>query len=669
MTEKLFFTSPDVFIIQNRLYAPSYSGHGKWVIFNAKTRKAFLAVGKDSFPEVLGLLALASNHPVSSFDLLKAGISTTESQIHKLIECDLLRHSSTPLSTNSPTFIQHYQLANLDYPFFDYFDPQWKKNDLEQMRQYARLVSPPPTIAERITEKNKQFYKLPTVSPQDLNPLQEEHSKPQKFSLTTFSAILRFVFGPIGEITGSEFGSWLHKTSPSGGARHPTEGVVVLPRNYYAELPAGIYVYDIKRHGLVELVGEYEKSILDSLGEDVLGFLIRSRVERAMWRYRDIRAFRPVLLDAGHVIETLELLLGYWGAATRVVSPPTCVSHDFSWLEEPELAMVLAGHAESIDNVQLPLSKIPQVSDGDYSGKHLTNPGMYITFEQGALTANVLWPERHQLKIDFSDFNVLTHCLPSTRGDRITSFEGILDAIPGATFANIKELCQRGALLPAEIGKEFYSGINLWVRHGWYLSLLAHLEVRAASLHSADLCFGGRVATLQTVPPHDLVPSLMKRQTTRKFLSTSISRGALEKILFEASLNIFPESEKSTRLFVAALKVEGLEPQVYQWNVQKKELLSLNKQLTRREIRALTIGQPFVEAGAATIWLQGELDLSNPARYELDILGLGQIGQRICLATTAQGLGVFMTPAVSDKAIFNELGISKQIETGEHPSF
>lgn len=663
MTEKLFFTSPEVFIIQNRLYAPSYSGSGKWVIFNAKTRKAFLAIGKDSFPEVVGLLALASNHPMSSSELLNAGISTTEAQIHKLIECDLLKYSSTPLSTHSPTFIQRYQLANLDYPFFDYFDPQWRKNDLKQMRQYARLGSPPPTIAERITEKNKQFYKLPTVSPQDLNPLQEEDFKPQKLSLITFSAILRFVFGPIGEITGSEFGPWLHKTSPSGGARHPTEGAVLLPHNYYAELPAGIYVYDIKRHGLVELVGEYEKSLLDSLGKDVLGFLIRSRVDRAMWRYRDIRAFRPVLLDAGHVVETLNLLLNHWGISTRVVPPPTCVSQDFSWLEEPELAMVLAGHAESINNVQLPLSKTPQALNGDYSGKYLTNPGMYVTFEQGALTAHVLWPERRQLKINFSDFNVLTHCLPSTRGDRITSVEGILDAIPGATVTNIKELCKGGALLPTEIGKWFYSGVNQWVRHGWYLSLLAHLEVQAASAHSADLYFGGGMAALQTIPPHDLVPSLMKRQTTRKFLSTSISRKALEKILFDASLKIFPESETSTRLFVAALKVEDLEPQVYQWNVQKKELLSLNKQLTRGEIRALTIGQPFVEAGAATIWLHRELDLSNPARYELDILGLGQIGQRICLATTAQGLGVFMTPAVSDKAVFNELGISKQIET------
>ncbi|WP_026730843.1 nitroreductase family protein [Fischerella sp. PCC 9605] len=663
MTEKIFFTSPDIFIIQNRLYAPSHYGSGKWVVFNAKTRKAFLAIGKDSFPEVVGLLALASNHPVSSSDLLNAGIPITEAQIHKLIECDLLRNSSTQHSNHSPTFIQHYQLANLDYPFLDYFDSQWRKNDLELMRQYACQGGPPPTITERITEKNKQFYELPTVSPQDLNPLQNENFKSQKLCLTTFSAILRFVFGPIGELSGGEFGPWLRKTSPSGGARHPTEGVVLLPYNYYTELPGGIYIYDVKRHALVELVGEYEKSLLDLLSKDVLGFLIRSRVERPMWRYRDIRSFRPVLLDAGHVVETLELLLGHWGVATRVVSPPTCVSHDFSWLKEPELAMVLAGHPESIDNVKLPLSKTPQVADEDNSGKHLTNPGMYITFEEGGLTGRVLWPEPRQIKIDFSDFNILTHCLPSTRGDRITTVEGILDAIPGATVANINKLCEGGALLPVEIGKEFYSGVNLWVRHGWYLSLLAHLEVRAASLQSADLCFGGGVAALQTVPPHDLVPSLMKRQTTRKFLSTSISRGALEKILFEASLKIVPESETLTRLFVNALKVEDLEPLIYQWNVQNKEFISLNKQLTRKEIRALTIGQPFVEAGAAAIWLQRELDLSNPARYELDILGLGQIGQRICLAATAQGLGVFMTPAVSDKAIFNEFGISKQVET------
>jgi hypothetical protein len=662
MVENLFLTSPDVFMIQNRLYAPLHYGSGKWVVFNAKTRKAFLAIGKDSFPEVVALLALASNRPVSSSELLNSGVSTTEAQINKLIECDLLRYCSAQHSDYLPTFIKQYQLANLDYPFVDYFDSQWRKNDQERMRQYARLGDHPPTITERVTEKNKQLYKLPTVSTQDLKPLQEDLNS-QKLSLTTFSAILRFVFGPIGELSGGEFGPWLRKTSPSGGARHPTEGVVILPHNYFANIPGGIYTYDIKCHGLVKLVGEYEKSLVDQLGKDVLGFLIRSRVERAMWRYRDIRSFRPVLLDAGHVVQTLKLLLGHWGVATRVISPPTSVSENFSWIEEPEFAMVLAGNAELINNIQLPLSKTPQVLNGDYSGKYLTNPGMYITFEEGALTAHVLWPEQRKFKIEFSDFNVLTHCLPSTRGDRITTVEGILNTLPESTVANIKELYKGGALLPAEIGKGFYSGINLWVRHGWYLSLLAHLEVQTASSDSTDSCFGGEVAALQTVPPHDLVSSLVTRKTTRKFSSTPIPREALEKILFEASLNIVPKVGTSTRLFVATLKVEGIESQVYEWNVQNKEFVSLNKQLTKKEIRALTIGQAFVEAGAAAIWLCKELDLSNPASYELDILGLGQIGQRICLATTSQGLGVFTTPAVSDKAIFNELGISKQIET------
>src|SRR5688572_32356434 len=34
-------------------------------------------------------------------------------------------------------------------------------------------------------------------------------------------------------------------------------------------------------------------------------FRSASHVHRAMWRYRDVRSFRPVIMDAGHIVETL----------------------------------------------------------------------------------------------------------------------------------------------------------------------------------------------------------------------------------------------------------------------------------------------------------------------------------------------------------------------------
>lgn len=665
MIENTFVTNPDVFVIQNRLYAPSHMGGGKWVVFNAKTRKAFLALGKDEiFPEIISILTLASASPISFNDLSEAGIRVTESKIIKLIECDLLRWSSASVHCYPSTFIERYQLANFNYPFFNYFDPQWKENDQKIMRQYARQWSHPLTMVERTVDINKKSYKLPAVQPQDLDLIRKTDNSIQKLSLKSLAATLKFVFGAIGELTGGDFGPWLRKTSPSGGARHPTEGVVFISHNYYSRISGGIYVYDIKNHRLVELAEEYDSSVLDSLDTNAIGFLIRSRVERAMWRYRDIRAFRPVLLDAGHVIETLKLLLGHFGIENRVIYPATLAQQNFSWLEEPELAMILAGRSESINNVSLNQTK--EISLKTCSGKYLTNPGMYITFEKGFLTANILWPKRNRYKISFSDFKILTHCLPSTRGDRVTTVKGIAKTISDAEPTDISNLSKRKALLPIEISKNLYSNINLWVRYGWYLSLLAHLEVRAAIRECNNSPYSKReskATILETVSADNLVSSLMKRVTTRSFSSKSISKDVLDKLLLESSLDIDLKSNTPIRLFVAASNVDGLESKLYRWDILTKEFISLDKHLTRTRIRELTIGQSFAAGGAATIWLQRELNLKDPARYELDIMELGQIGQRICLVTTAFELGLFLTPAVSDEPTFQEIGITKQIET------
>ncbi|MNJ64986.1 hypothetical protein D3C77_609760 [compost metagenome] len=48
--------------------------------------------------------------------------------------------------------------------------------------------------------------------------------------------------------------------------------------------------------------------------------------------------------------------------------------------------------------------------------------------------------------------------------------------------------------------------------------------------------------------------------------------------------------------------------------------------------------------------------------YEVSLMSLGAIGQRICIACTEEGIGTFMTPAIKDEVSFNTLKMDKSFE-------
>src|SRR5204862_6708065 len=77
-----------------------------------------------------------------------------------------------------------------------------------------------------------------------------------------------------------------YKFSPSGGARHPTDIGVHLGGGWTRPL-TGRWWYDPVAHELVRRDGAEPEP---PTGAAV--FLVSSHVERAMWRYRDVRAFR-----------------------------------------------------------------------------------------------------------------------------------------------------------------------------------------------------------------------------------------------------------------------------------------------------------------------------------------------------------------------------------------
>jgi SagB-type dehydrogenase family enzyme len=119
--------------------------------------------------------------------------------------------------------------------------------------------------------------------------------------------MLDVCFGERGRIRIAGGATCLLKSIPSGGARHPTE--VFLAAFDVPGIPPGIYHYGVEHHRLEEIRAGQHRAALAHATLDLFArydtapaaaLVFTSRVERAMWRYRDPRSFRAVLLDVGH---------------------------------------------------------------------------------------------------------------------------------------------------------------------------------------------------------------------------------------------------------------------------------------------------------------------------------------------------------------------------------
>jgi SagB-type dehydrogenase family enzyme len=142
----------------------------------------------------------------------------------------------------------------------------------------------------------------------------------QKLPLETVSQLLYLVWGVTGYRYSPRFGKLFHKTSPSGGARHP--GEVYLMALRVKGLRAGLYHYQPATHQLetISTNTSREKAWLYCARQHFVRnaaalFLMTAVFPRTMWKYQHARAYRVVLLDAGHLCQTFCLVATWLGLA------------------------------------------------------------------------------------------------------------------------------------------------------------------------------------------------------------------------------------------------------------------------------------------------------------------------------------------------------------------
>jgi SagB-type dehydrogenase family enzyme len=141
-----------------------------------------------------------------------------------------------------------------------------------------------------------------------------------RVSLEQLSVLLWLTWGVTGYIRWPGLRVQPLKTSPSGGARHPLEVYLWCLR--VSGLPRGLYHYRPDQHRL-ELLrrGARADRVVKLCGhQDWIRhccalFVMAAVLPRVMWRYRFSRAYRVVLLEAGHFCQTFCLVATWLGLA------------------------------------------------------------------------------------------------------------------------------------------------------------------------------------------------------------------------------------------------------------------------------------------------------------------------------------------------------------------
>jgi SagB-type dehydrogenase family enzyme len=139
-------------------------------------------------------------------------------------------------------------------------------------------------------------------------------------SLESVSTLLQTTWGVQGYIESPGFGPLVLKTSPSGGARHPIE--VYLMALKVDGLDPGLYHYDARDHALELISSGATPQVARAYCADqpyvadaAALFIMTGIFARTMWKYQHPRAYRVVLLDAGHLGQTFCLTATRMGLA------------------------------------------------------------------------------------------------------------------------------------------------------------------------------------------------------------------------------------------------------------------------------------------------------------------------------------------------------------------
>lgn len=592
-------TAPAVRFFLSSALSPRVQAPSRWIAVNATSRKAFTITGKESGSPFLHFLASGrTTDNQAAFEAAVRSLGVDDS-----------------MEANSGAFVAWYRQLNYGYPFLDYSKGEARSVDADLMSAYAESGEAPPVITER-------------VSPiRGLTPgrILSSQSVPQEASEDLIAGWLRAT-GGITHLRQLSHSMIAFRTSPSGGARHPTDLGVRLGDAWPGGL-AGNWWYEPLNHGLTAAASDVVGA--PPLRPTEAVFTISSHVRRAMWRYRDVRAFRPVLIDAGHVVETLIAVISYcgwtawWQPAAGFVESGGDLDPVFGYvIATPERLPPLPADGlptpEKMGVATEPLRTNPLIS------LHATPHGLAGENHLQRGTPRSLTPAM---------IDTLAYATPSSRGDRPTMVQDLLKN--DLTVDDLQSLVDGGFLLADSAGSRLWKLARAWSEHDWFLSLLVH----CCAITDARPSLAEPTAFRSPYLPQ----ALDRRRTSRSLIDLPLPAGKAADLL--ASLNSPPPGLKivlSTRHCLASL-----ERGTYLLGDQGFEFQTSDVPSDEQIVTA-AIGQPWARPFSCIVWLIPSGSLC-PGLWEAAMIECGRVAQRLTLAVCDDPrVGVFQSPALVD---------------------
>jgi SagB-type dehydrogenase family enzyme len=197
------------------------------------------------------------------------------------------------------------------------------EDSVRKLRQLAR-TNPPPSPVKRYPHARQVSLPRPKTAGELPRVLLARRTWRQfsrrPLELDKLATLLSLSFGVQSWLDIHGIGRVALKTSPSGGSRHPIEAyVMALSVN---GLQRGLYHYDAAAHRL-ELL--HRRATPARLARYLNGqwwfkdaavlVLMTAVFARTQWKYPASRAYRVVLIDAGHVCQTFCLVATWLGLA------------------------------------------------------------------------------------------------------------------------------------------------------------------------------------------------------------------------------------------------------------------------------------------------------------------------------------------------------------------
>jgi SagB-type dehydrogenase family enzyme len=271
--------------------------------------------------------------PRSVSDVVGAfGAGTDARQIERLLDA---LESATFLSGSRNTAdrreeaMEKWSAWNPSAGFFHAVSRQCVVGEQAWFDRRLRAKAAERPMPESIKPPARSRVSLPhTSAPAPIRPAVTERRTYRQFgkapiALTQLAELLELTSGITHWLTLPGLGEVPLKGSPSGGARHPIETYVVAAA--VEGLPQGTYRYAADRHELDIVSPRTSRATLRGFlprqpwfAECAAVLFFTAVFERTAWRYEYPRAYRAVLLEAGHVCQTFLL------AATSMELAPFC---------------------------------------------------------------------------------------------------------------------------------------------------------------------------------------------------------------------------------------------------------------------------------------------------------------------------------------------------------